>query len=466
MSTNETKGDNDPSKTEPVHWYDFRQLLNTAKRVAESDTFSRNADRRISYTDWESAPKVISFIKGKETHKKGEIASFYIDTIQEKGFWIDFVADTGDGGNSTYTVAKTLFEDSLNITNHDLLQDNESILEKFPKGLPRANLLVLGGDLVYPVAYEKAYKERFIDIFKAALPMTESERKAIDSLESKQLFHTVVAFPQNHDWYDNLSSFTLLFAHKLKETFLDMKCPQLQSYVAVEFPHDWWLFGLDFALTDDIDELQLAYFKKIIEEGKLSEKSRIIIEYREPIWLTTALGNYENTAYPYRYKELERLIEEKTHRPIDIRLSGDQHHYRRYTSSSESESHLITCGCGGAFLHPTHGPAEFETIHAIQKEDHSFRTYVFSTEELSDLKSSETTTYQKKQDYPSNDKSRELSFLNIAFICKNMKFGLITAFSYFLIVWANFSSLFSNIKTAAIGKTDGSEICYTRRIQL
>jgi hypothetical protein len=67
----------------------------------------------------------------------------------------------------------------------------------------------------------------------------------------------------------------------------------------------------------------------------------------------------------------------------------------------------------------------------------------------------------KKKDYPSSEKSRELSFLNIAFICKNIKFGLITAFSYFLIVWANFSSLFSNIKTAAIGKPEGSEICYT-----
>jgi hypothetical protein len=38
----------DPSEIEPVHWYDFRQLLNTAKRVAESDTFSRNADRRMT----------------------------------------------------------------------------------------------------------------------------------------------------------------------------------------------------------------------------------------------------------------------------------------------------------------------------------------------------------------------------------------------------------------------------------
>jgi hypothetical protein len=411
MNNNKANGDNKPSEIKPVRWYDFRQLLNTAKRVAESDSFSRNADRRMTYTDWENdIPKFISFKidERKKNEKKGETTNFHIGANRKnedpkanwkEEIWIDFVADTGDSGNATYTVAKTLFEDLLKVTNHALLKKNNSILKMFPGGLPRADLLVLGGDLVYPVANEKAYKERFIDIFKAALPITESDRKLMDyeSQDSKELSHSVVAFPQNHDWYDNLSSFTLLFFHKKKETFLDMKCPQLQSYVAVELPHDWWLFGLDFALTDDIDEFQLEYFKKIIEKGNLSEKSRIIIEYREPIWLTTAQGNFENAAYRYRYKELERLIEEKNHRPIDVRLSGDQHHYRRYTSSSKSESHLITCGCGGAFLHPTHGPTEFETIHAIQKEDNSFRTYAFSTKEFSDLKSSETITYQKKK---------------------------------------------------------------------
>ena len=479
--SNKTNGDNDPSNIEPVHWYDFRQLLNTAKRVAESDTFSRNADRRMTYTDWENNPKAITFkIDDKqETGRIWETTNFYIGANRKKEhangnwkeeIWVDFVADTGDGGNATYTIAKTLFEDSLNVTNHALLQDNKSMLEKFPDGLPRADLLVLGGDLVYPVANEKDYKERFIDIFKAALPITENDRKKIDNEDKEfdynQLFRSVVAFPQNHDWYDNLSSFTLLFSNKAKETFLDMKRSQSQSYVAVKLPHDWWLFGLDFALTDDIDEYQFRYFKKIINEKEtteegITEKSRVIIEYREPIWLTTALGNYGKTALPSRYKELERLIEEKTHRPIDIRLAGDQHHYRRYTSSMESESHLITCGCGGAFLHPTHGPAEFETIHHIRKADDSLRTYVFSTEESCDLTSSETTTYIKKQDYPSNEKSRELSLWNFCFIYKNFWFGLITALSYFLIVWANFSSLFSNIKTAKIKKTNAFEhICY------
>jgi hypothetical protein len=43
---------NDPSEIEPVHWYGFRQLLNTAKRVAESDTFSRNVDRRMTVDYW------------------------------------------------------------------------------------------------------------------------------------------------------------------------------------------------------------------------------------------------------------------------------------------------------------------------------------------------------------------------------------------------------------------------------
>lgn len=50
--------------------------------------------------------------------------------------WFDFMADTGDGGNSSYAVARLLAQPSIRLT------EGDSVLT-----LPRGNLLLIGGDL-------------------------------------------------------------------------------------------------------------------------------------------------------------------------------------------------------------------------------------------------------------------------------------------------------------------------------
>lgn len=59
------------------------------------------------------------------------------DQFSEKDdLWFDFMADTGDGGNSSYSVARLLAQPSLRV------QSDSAVLN-----LPRANLLIIGGDL-------------------------------------------------------------------------------------------------------------------------------------------------------------------------------------------------------------------------------------------------------------------------------------------------------------------------------
>lgn len=59
------------------------------------------------------------------------------DQFSEKDeLWFDFMADTGDGGNSSYSVAKLLAQPSIKVWS------NDSLLT-----LPRGNLLLIGGDL-------------------------------------------------------------------------------------------------------------------------------------------------------------------------------------------------------------------------------------------------------------------------------------------------------------------------------
>lgn len=64
------------------------------------------------------------------------------DHFSEKDdFWFDFMADTGDGGNSSYAVARLLAKPSIRT-----LKDDAQVT------LPRGDLLIIGGDLAY-VAY-------------------------------------------------------------------------------------------------------------------------------------------------------------------------------------------------------------------------------------------------------------------------------------------------------------------------
>ena len=64
--------------------------------------------------------------------------------------------------------------------------------------------------------------------------------------------------PGNHDWYDGL------------ETYIRMICcskwlggwllPQTTSYFALKLPHNWWIFGCDNGLAEDMDVPQFQYF--------------------------------------------------------------------------------------------------------------------------------------------------------------------------------------------------------------
>mmetsp|Transcript_26830 Transcript_26830/g.43187 ORF Transcript_26830/g.43187 Transcript_26830/m.43187 type:complete len:1228 (+) Transcript_26830:546-4229(+) len=76
--------------------------------------------------------------------------------------WFDWLADTGDGGNPTYAIARTVAQPTLSLKNI-----------KDPKGallnLKRGNLLVLGGDLAYPTPTKEEYGRRLFVPFEYAM---------------------------------------------------------------------------------------------------------------------------------------------------------------------------------------------------------------------------------------------------------------------------------------------------------
>jgi hypothetical protein len=326
-----------PAARRAVAWYSPKVLLQAARELLSSIDFQRNFDRRemffgsVNVIDLSAQP-----------------------ANPQHPFWFDFISDSGDSGNATYAVARAALAPHLHAI------DGETSI-----ALPSGQLLVLGGDIAYPGASPEEYQYRFIEPYEMA------KRQAGLDYSKK----TVAAIPQNHDWFDSLSTFCRYFVNRSGD-FIGASTPQQQTYFAVKLPGNWWILGFDFALGGDIDRNQFEAFCALLGKQpalpdpakqdikvaatentpRIEADAQLILVYPEPYWYRE-LGDSAREGYPKRYQRLEHQLEANSAR-IALRIAGDQHHYARNTLAhdphSRRASHLITCGTGGAFMHPTH----------------------------------------------------------------------------------------------------------------
>ena len=251
--------------------------------------------------------------------------------------WFDYVADTGDGFEATATVAHHVAQPLLEV---DGLDDP----------LPRGELLVLGGDEVYPAASTEGYENRLEGPWRAALPWTPP-------LDPDDPAHPYLyAVPGNHDWYDGLTGFLRMFGQG--RWIGGWRTRQTRSYFAVQLPHRWWLWGIDIQSDALIDEPQLDYFEWVADE---------YCQAGRPHHPGHARADLDPARAPARGLPQPGLLREgRSWLPASstsgVTLAGDLHHYARYQQVDASEvgaAQKITAGGGGAFLHPTHDlPAE------------------------------------------------------------------------------------------------------------
>lgn len=312
-----------PHERPPVAWYAPPVLLQAGEELVQSQNFQRNLDRRESFSPT-LAPIDLS------------------DRAEELG--IDFVSDTGDGGTATFAVARAALAARLDLTDE----------RGAPLSLPEGDVLLLGGDLAYPGASPAVYQFRFYEPWSMAVDPASAWRQPGGP-------HKVVAaIPQNHDWFDSASTFCRYFVAQDKGDFLGARTPQRQTYFALKLPHGFWVLGFDWALTGDLDRQQFEAFRALLDARHgdgIAPGDDLLLVYPEPYW-SRPLGDGAPQGYPRRYQRLEALLEAHGAH-IRARVAGDLHHYRRETLALDPatgvDSHLITCGAGGAFLHPTHG---------------------------------------------------------------------------------------------------------------
>jgi hypothetical protein len=370
-----------------VGWFDPAMLVDIARQAIVSALFGQYADRRLIQAALDPA-------ESKELLRRAGLTANLVQD-SDGAIWVDYVADLGDGFDSTYAIAYLLGRPQLEI-------------EGAKAPLPRGQVLLMGGDQVYPAATRKEYKRRMRRPYAFAFP---------DSTAGDAQHPALLLIPGNHDWYDGLTLFLALFCTRREKKIGSWRAIQRRSYFAQQLPNNWWIWGFDSQLGEDIDQPQADYFVTIAKE--MPENARIILCAPVPTWIygETKAKNSEEREKFYRgldYIALEIIKKNCRNARICAVLSGDTHHYSRY-SAKEDGTQFITAGGGGAFLHPTHQLVDELRITWMGQD----RQLLLKTAPEADHRASDTAAC-----YPSREESVRLLSGNRAFAFTNWKFSL------------------------------------------
>jgi hypothetical protein len=328
-----------------VRWLSPSQLWRTALEVASSTFIARFADQRKSEA---SDPKNGYDLDPTLRRLAGE-----------RDVFIDYVADTGDGFNATYTVACSVAGAS-NVVDPPDPQASPAVsgCSSCTGRSTAGQLLLLGGDEVYPVPSVQEFDERLKNVFQAAAKAGQLPAERY-----------VAAIPGNHDWYDGLVTFRRNFCeswvhYSTSAEFVEQlpdvehlekvagwRTFQSRSYFAVQLPHHWWLWGIDIQLDAPIDAAQLDYFRLAADELDKDPDARVVIATARPSWLDPdhendmqVLSNRQNLAW-FIHRMLATDKFHPDHPDVDLGiarlrlvLAGDLHHYARYTPCAKAQS--------------------------------------------------------------------------------------------------------------------------------
>jgi len=354
-------------KKSMVGWYDPGQLINTGVQVVVSDLIGTRFDAR----------------REEALAAKGD--EKLIDYSQETtgDFWFDYMADTGDGWDSTFHMASLVSGPAVDVGGN---------------ALPRGRFLILGGDEVYPTASKQTYEERLIAPFEKASPRSDQELQLYD----------LYAIPGNHDWYDGLISFLRQFCQQRRIGSWSTR--QTRSYFALKLPYNWWLWAVDTQLENDLDRPQVDYFRSIVDQ--MSDGDRLIVCIPEPDWLYGKMHDDPTLMNNLGFLLGEWVLGQKKVEPY-VTLSGDLHHYRRHQHTTDVNQQKIVAGGGGAFLHPTHFNSEIDEVDVYGQK---FRLI-------------------KETQFPKPNTSFWLTFKNLLFPILNPWFGILPALIYLYFGW-------------------------------
>ena len=233
-------------------------------------------------------------------------------TRRQGDFWLDYVADIGDGWNPTYAIADAIARPELEVEHTAAVK---------PRAPATCWYSVATRSIPYPVAQRIRRAHR--DALRASrsragrVPRCLPFRATTTGTTAWWRFHAPSAG----------RSAALPAARRARRAAIS-RC---------RLPANWWLLAIDLQLGADLDEPQVQYFQKVA--ARMDDAARLIFCVPEPRWIL-------EDAYPSHtsYEELSstRFLEEKVfRRKARVFLTGDLHFYKRHENADgRAEDHL------------------------------------------------------------------------------------------------------------------------------
>jgi len=395
-----------------VKWFSPTLLVNAAIRAMVSPVFGTFADARAAQAN----------VDGFDAKALEQVAVRYDLTrvqpylaeparlIDESGaVWLDYIADTGDGFDSSYAMASLVAAKSLTV-----MRPGSKVRHELPAG----QIVIFGGDQVYPYPSREEYRARFVTPFEMAFSDLSRPRLSF-------------VIPGNHDWYDGLNSFDYLFCQarygqKAGRSIGALVFPQHRSYFALRLPYNWWFWGVDIQFSDYLDAGQVQYFeavaRQMADRGADGLEHKVVLAVAVPGW------QYEEALARASNSNIRAISEiaERAGAKVCAVISGDAHHYSRYFSRTLGLN-LITAGGGGAFLHPTHQLYD-DITYRWQGADHTFDLYCRPAAD-------QRKRAFERAVYPSKATSFWLTWGNLLFPLWNYWFAVGLGTFYWLMTW-------------------------------
>ncbi len=317
-----------------VRWWDLVTGIRTLSKLQAGE---KADDRRLHPTSPAAAQPAgaAAAPAAQPSAGAGRFPTHQLTMQGDADVVVDYVADMGDAFDPTMAVAWQLGRPRITLP-----RDLTGELPEPGTALRRGDLLILGGDEVYPWASGANYERQLLTPYGLA---------GIDLTSD-----SVVAIPGNHDYYGDVTTFDDLFVRPRAPASQDRR------WFTVALPHGWWIWGFDTGLHGQLDQAQIDHFDAAA--AALGAEDRVIICTPVPLWQL-------RQKHPDQYRTFRQRVDnwlagrtptgptadKKATAPL--LLSGDSHYFAQYDDLNRNEQH-VTSGGGGAFLHPTHSLAE------------------------------------------------------------------------------------------------------------
>ena len=406
----------------PVAWLLGRQLIASLKWILLYTAFGTKLDAR----DWmdakvfpaedqqraDNAWKMMYERDGAKTTATEEEQSAGKFWHEKGEFWFDYISDTGDGMMATYSIAylclsnlwvKELWDqrpdegDAVVHLDHTVNNERTTLVR-----LPRGEFLLVGGDTSYHLSDYTSLHIRFQTPFSWAYQDLEADLKRSQKLDDataqreRNNRRPLFGIPGNHDYYDMLDGFRrqfrLPFRGRPEDKVYadgDLTAPQLMipgfkreqqtSYLALQLPFGWKLWGLDTEVGK-IDERQRDFFLGV-PNRPMPEKLIVATSAPTTVFGKLADRDDEKSSKAFYQLKLPRpfLPKDKWEEgekdllasQIRLDLAGDVHQYARYWGPDSNSARYtrserahaaapsapnyasVVSGLGGAFHHPS-----------------------------------------------------------------------------------------------------------------